>query len=98
MRPLSMKDKHIYIVIMVEKPRFITKIDYETKTAEWNLTETPVEFHSYDDAWRVCLGLMWRGTYAFPVITHCYEQKEPLYKEVEECEKDPATTTDSASN
>lgn len=80
MKALSMKGKHIYVVVMCEKPRFITKIDNESRTAEWEATEIPYEFQSWDDANYVSLGLMWRGQFAFPVISS-YEMKEPFYKE-----------------
>ena len=84
MKPLSMKNKHIYVVVMCERPRFITEVNVNDRTCRWEATGTPYEFHSYDDAWYVCMGLMWRGQYAFPVITNGYEQKEPFYKEVKE--------------
>lgn len=80
MTALSMKEKHIYVVVMCEKPRFITKVDSECRTAEWKATEIPYEFSTWGEANYVCLGLMWRGQYAFPVVSS-YEMKEPFYKE-----------------
>ena len=87
MKPISMKDKFVYIVVMCEKPRFITSVDSEKRTCEWNATGMPYKFHSWEDANYVCMGLMWRGTWAFPVVTPI-DMKEPFYTETEEEEKD----------
>ena len=79
-KTLSLNKKHIYVVIMCKCPRFITKIDREARAAEWKANEIPYEFTSYDDAWYVCMGLMWRGVSAFPVVTDCdYKQTTPFY-------------------
>lgn len=83
MKELSMKGKHIYVVIMCDKPRFITKIDYASRTAEWEATGIPYEFQSWDDANYVCLGLMWSGQYAFPVVSSV-EQTTPFYSKAKE--------------
>lgn len=84
MARFTMKNKHIYVaIIRNENPVFVTAIDTDTRTAEWKETKIPYEFHSWDDANYVCLGLMCRGIWAFPVVTS-YEMKEPLYKEVNE--------------
>lgn len=80
MRPLSMKEKFIYVVVMCDKPRFITSVNYEDRNAEWKATGIPYKFNSWEDANYVCLGLMWRGNWAFPVVT-AYECKEPFYRE-----------------
>lgn len=60
-----------------------TKIDNESRTAEWVATEIPYEFNSWDDANYVCLGLMWRGQYAFPVVSSV-EQTTPFYSKAKE--------------
>lgn len=81
MKRFTIKDKFIYVAIMRdERPVFITSVNTEARTAEWKETETPFRFNSWDDANYVCLGLMWRGIWAFPVVTS-YEMKDPFYKE-----------------
>lgn len=82
MKALSMKDKHIYIVVMCEKPRFVTDLNYLTKEAKWELTGTPYEFSDYDEAANICCGLAWNGTIAYPVILR-WKQDTPLYSMVE---------------
>lgn len=79
-KSLSMKDKHIYVVVMCDCPRFITSVQTEPeKVCEWKADQKPYEFLCYEDAWYVCMGLLWRGQYAFPVITQGYKQETPFY-------------------
>ena len=82
MKRTTFKDKHVYIVVMCDKPRFVTDMDYGSRTARWELTGIPYEFNDYDEAANVCCGLAWHGTLAYPVILR-YELKQPLYDEKE---------------
>lgn len=37
--------KHYYVLVMSESgPKFVTKVNYGDKTAEWNYNEKPLEF------------------------------------------------------
>ena len=81
--------KYYYVVVChdTDKIRFVTKVDNEKRTCEWkaNKGEKPYKFHSWEDANYVCLGLQFRGTWAYPVVMF-YELKTLPYNEIEEKE------------
>ena len=60
--------------------RFITDVNTEERTCKWEATKPPYLFHSWDDANYVCLGLMWRGMSAYPIVLN-YEHTTALYRE-----------------
>ena len=85
---MSKKQKKYYYVVVchdTNKLRFVTKVDNENRTCEWtaNKGEKPYPFYSWDDANYVCLGLGWRGTWAFPVVMP-YELDRLPYNEIKE--------------
>lgn len=39
------KKKHYYVLVITDEgPKFVTKVNYGDKTAEWNYDEKPLEF------------------------------------------------------
>lgn len=42
------KKKHYYVLVITESgPKFVTKVNYGDKTAEWNYDETPLELDKF---------------------------------------------------
>ena len=61
------KKVHYYVLVMTEKgPKFVTKINYGDRTAEWDYKEKPLEI---EKVWAEDLarGLTWNGHTAFVV-------------------------------
>jgi hypothetical protein len=44
----SKKKNHYYVLVMTDAgPKFVTKINYSNKTAEWNTDDAPLEMGKY---------------------------------------------------
>lgn len=42
---MATKKKHYYVLVITDAgPKFVTKVNYGDKTAEWNYNEKPLEF------------------------------------------------------
>ena len=60
--------KYYYVMVMTDKgPKFVTKINYSNKTAEWNVNEKPIALE-YVRAKDMTIGLIWNGFCAFTVV------------------------------
>lgn len=64
---MAKKKNHWYVLVMTDEgPKFVTKINYSNKTAEWDVNEKPLEM-SDSVAKDLAFGLMCNFLTAFPV-------------------------------
>ena len=53
--------KYYILVFTQDGPKYLTSLDYHTKTAHWDTDEKPYEFSSYESALDIHIGLLWNG-------------------------------------
>jgi len=72
------KKKNFWYVIVMSNngPVFVTKINYQDKTAQWNKTEKPLELGKYE-AQDLCLGLSLNFHMAFAVCVPYEIESQP---------------------
>lgn len=89
---MAKKKNYYYVVVLGEECRLamVTKIDNEKRVAEWKMKKEnkPYCFHSLKDAQYVCMGLLWRGTWAYPVSMNYELEQLPYYESDEEEKKE----------
>lgn len=69
--------KYWYLLVMTDEgPKFVTDIDYGTKTAHWDGKKKPCEI---SEAWAkdLCIGLTWNGNTCYPVCMPCELDWQP---------------------
>lgn len=90
------KKFHYYVLVVSERgPKFVTKVNYANKTAEWNYEEKPLEM-SKERAEDLVLGLCLNFNTAyvvcqpFEIDSHPYNYKD-FELTFEEKEEEPET-------
>ena len=64
---MAKKKNYWYVLVMTEEgPKFVTKVNYGDKTAEWNMLEEPKEF-SKETAKDLVIGLNLNFNIAYAV-------------------------------
>lgn len=67
------KKKHYYVLVLTEEgPKFVTSVNWSTKTAKWDMLEKPLEFETKSIAEDLVLGLNLNMSQAF-LIQHNWE-------------------------
>lgn len=76
---MAKKQNYWYVLVLTEEgPKFVTKINYANKTAEWDKLEAPLEM-GMQRAKDLALGLMCNFHTAYPVCARCELENQPYY-------------------
>jgi len=75
------KKNHYYVLVITnDGPKFVTKVNYGDKTAEWNYKEKPLEM-SKSEAEDLVLGLNLNYNMAYLVCQKWEIESHPYYYE-----------------
>lgn len=67
-----------YIMVFLESgPRYVTDIDYLSRSCHWEIGEKPVSFDSFDRAKDIMIGLCWNGHRSVVVALPFEEESNP---------------------
>ena len=84
---MAKKKYHYYVLVMTEEgPKFVTKVNYGDKTAEYDKLEKPLEFSSKEWAEDVVLGLILNWNIAYLVCQKWEIEHQPYNYEKWEIE------------
>ena len=70
--------KHYYVLVLGERPKFVTENNCAERYCKWEAKGKPYEFINEQDAQYTACGLTLNGNTAFAVTTH-YEVDQLLY-------------------